>query len=634
MGIYRTRDLAVAMEKGKLVIVDLLTLTVFHRREWGVGAVMACSDEYVFVGDVSGALVALGLFDLREREVCRMKTPVTAVFYLDGFVYCGSEEGSIHIYGVVEKCSGESGNEEMLSSLGTDITNEMFASGGDEAKFRLVRSMKHPGPVMQICGDGTELFVADMRNKITIYPSRKTYDIKGPRLRYKNYMFASERNMLYCKTRSAFATYITLDDPISDYVFSTNGGVLFVRCGGAVHAIEFNTRKALRKIEVEGEFVYDDDRNRIVWVSGGKVGSVEDVLEGEHKEMDDILFREDGLVEKKVRMGEEMDPEVASRYADCESRSAVRKRKYFKANEEWLGEPEEWQKRDERRGTVIESDEEPEGENAEDKPALSVQALHTKEGGLLCYNSEGYMVHIQGEGPSRIEVNYHDVARRKIEMPGIDGCIIGSFCKNSVIVGDGRKIFYTGPSHRWEREVKARIVCAGENMVVVLSDELQVFGLDGSEVFSCLIPDVHAICCCGDTIAVFSRELIVIELFKSTERFLLPSPVDFACFDENKRIFYRINGKMYYLYKGLSVRACEVGRRPLAVWKGHVVSLGASSRLFPSPHVEYTRFDLVAPPGSKEAESMDEERAGPAKENRREGAPEEARSKRYNPLNK
>ncbi|ADM11080.1 uncharacterized protein Eint_020810 [Encephalitozoon intestinalis ATCC 50506] len=629
MGICRNKDFVIVSEKNEILMMDIMTLSVFHRRECGVNSPVACSNEYVFIGDGCGVM-ALGLLDLKEREVCRMKTPVTAIFHLDGFIYCGSEEGTIYVYGGGRKEDGDVGEgKDSMDFLGSELSNEMFSM--DDGGFKLVKTMKHPGPVTQICSDGTEVFVADMRNKVTVYPSKKTYDIKNPKLAYKNYIFASERNMLYCKTRNAFATYLTTEKPISGYTFSMNGGVLFAQCRDTVDVVDFNTKKVVKKVEVAGKFVYDDVRDRLVWFDGKRLVAVENVLEREYKGMDGIMFREDGLVEKKIKIDEEMDENIVEKYREDGLWKKPPKRKYFRASSEGengLGEGGEEKKE------VVDPDEWVEEAKTKGKDSLGRSKLEAEPGSLLCYNTEGYMTCIGDEERGRIEINYHDVSRRRIEVDGIQGCTIGSFCQDNIIVGNGKKIFYIGPSSRWEKEVEASIVSVSEKMVVSFSGELRVFGLDGSEMLNCLIPDVSAICCRSDIIVVFSREIIVIDLFKSTERFFLPSPVDFACFDEGEKVFYRINGKMYQLYKGLSVRVCEAPKQPLAVFKGNVISLGPSRRLFPSPHVEYTQFDVFDPCRSKEPMGSTEDEEVLCSEDYENKNVEVSKSKRYNPLKK
>ncbi|KAG5859529.1 hypothetical protein KMI_06g10530 [Encephalitozoon hellem] len=629
MEICRNDDFVVVLEKNELLIVDILTLSVFHRRECGAGSVVECCNEYVFVSD-GCMVVALCLLSLKERVVCEMKTPVTAIFHLDGFVYCGSEEGTIHVYGIaVTSDVGEVKGVEC--SLGSELSNEMFASEDTQCGFRFVKSMKHPGPVTQICSDGTEVFVADIRNKITVYPSRRTYDIRSPKLRYKNYIFASERNMLYCRTRNAFATYMTTEKPISDYAFSMKGGILFAQCRDGVHVIDFNSRKTIKKIDVPGRFVYDDDRNRVVWFDGKKFASIENILEGLDGGMEDVVFRGDGLVEKKVRIEEE-DEWPAERHRGDEERRRTPKRKYFRVCGESGYESSEWRSNEERK-KMVDSDEYSEELEHESKAVASIPTQKAEMEGLLCYNSEGYMVCIRGESSDRVEVIYHDVSRRKIEVSGVCGYVLGSFCKDNIVVGNGKKIFfYTGKSPMWEKEVEAKMVSISERIVVIFSSVLQVFRHDGAEIFNCLIPDVHAMCCHLEVIAVFCRELILIDLFKSTERFFLPSPVDFACFDEIGRIFYRIDGRIYQVYKGLPVRVCEVLTQPLAVVRGNVISLGSSRRLFPSPYVEYTRFDVFDPFGTKNKVSEAKEEAAPSNVSQGNRTAEGGKVKRYNPL--
>lgn len=629
MEICRNDEFLMILEKNELLIVDILTLSVFHRRECGIGSVIECCSEYAFVGNRC-VVVALCLLDLKERVVCEMKTPVTAIFHLDGFVYCGSEDGTIHVYGM----TGESDGREAKSaggSLWSEISNEMFPDEDFQCRFRLVKSMKHSGPVTQICSDGTEVFVADIRNKITVYPSRRTYDIRSPKLRHKNYIFASERNMLYCRTRNAFATYLTIEKAISSYTFSMNGGILFAQCRDDVYIIEFNTRKIIKKIDVPGRFLYDDDRNRLVWFDGKKFSSIENVLEKEYGGMEDVMFRGDELAEKKIRVEEAVDEGSLERCKGEEERRRVQKRRYFKASETY--EASEWSSNEERK-RMIDSDEYSEEVGEKSKTRDSGQMPKEEADNLLCYNSEGYMICIRGESSDRVEVIYHDISRRKIEVPGICGCVLGSFCKDNIVVGNGKKIYYTGEFSKWEKEIEARMVSVSEKMVVVFSGILQVFGLDGTEVFNCLVPDVHAMCSRLDTIAVFCRELILIDLFKSTERLFLPSPVDFACFDEAGRIFYRVDGRMYQVYKGLPVRVCEVQTRPLAVVRGSVISLGASQKLFPSPHVEYTKFDVFDPFEVRNTVSEAKEEVVPSLENQENKVAEASKSKRYNPLGK
>lgn len=645
MKVDRNRNFILTLDKDRLSVIDIITLSRFHQQRYPTASTMTCSEEHVFIGTTSGSLLALNLFDLGETCICRMGSPITTLFYLDEFVYCGSEDGLINVYG---KVNGEESTEDMAdtfpSSFECDSVKGPF-SEGESGAFRIIRSMKHPVPVTQICTDGVEMFVADMRNRITVYPSKKTYDMRNPCLKYKNYVFASERNMLYCRTRTAFAVYISLRSPVHDYKFSENGGIVFVQCGNVVNVIDFNERCMLREVKVDGEFVYDDDRNRIIKLDSD-ITAIDNVLEGRYREMDNVKFREDNVVEKKKKVIEELDDDVVSRYVDCGSKREAQ-RKYFKgvgktvSSGRSIGDsPTRCEK------GVIESSDEEDAEAAvplRDTRVLrfNSSALDTEEGMLLSYNLEGYMMSLRGEDRNKVEVSYHDVNRRRVEIVDANNCTLGSFRGANVVLGNRSKIFFTSPEFTWEKDVEARILCVTEEMVVAVSSSLRVFKLDGIEMFNCLIPDIHTVCCSGSTIAVFSRELILIDLFRSTERVFLPSPVSFACFDENGRIFYRIGDEMYHLYKGLSVKVCDVPTHPLAVFGNSVVSLTQSCKLLPQLHIQHIKFSndvikFVLSDQSDIHEGFVDECTvlDVNKENVTDAVPIVQHTKRYNPFNK
>lgn len=591
MRIDRNRNFILTLEEGRLSVVDIVTLRVFHQQEYPAGCAMACSEEYVFVGTGSGDLVALNLFDLNETLVCSMGSPVLSVFYLDGFIYCGSEEGTIYVYSIVDcrKHVRDDAAGMFLSSLGSDPAD--MSSEEDGALFRHARSVRHGAPVAQICANGVEMFVADMRNKITVYPSRRMYDMRSPSLRYKNYVFSSERNMIYCKTKTAFGVYVTVKSSINDYKFSRNGGIVFVQCGGVVYVVDFNERSVVKEVRIEGGFVYDDDRNRIVRVNGNDFTSIEDVLDREYEEMGNVEFREDGIVEKRTGMLEDSDEDVVSRYVECGSKREGLK-KYVRNGgmssvRTFGGSGRETDGAGDRG---IESSDEEDGQGMETEATSRTLVQRTEDGSLLCYNLEGYMVSLRHGNASKIEVNYHDVGHRKIEVVDSNNCTTGAFSGNNIVVGNRAKVLFISPACRWEKDMEANHLCITRKMVVVVSDDVKVFGVDGEEMFNCLIPEIHHVCCHDGVIAVFSRELILIDLFKSTERFLLPSRVSFACFDEGGRLFYKIGNGIYNLYRGLSVKVCEAPMQPLGIFNNHVISLASSHKLLPHPHVDHTRL--------------------------------------------
>lgn len=639
MKVERNKNFVLRLHRDRLSVIDILTLTVFHQQDCQGASVIACSEDYCFVGSSTGRLAALNLFNLEETLVCTMGSPVTALFHLDGFVYCGSEEGLVQIYAVIPESGREHGEptSTFLSSI-ADVLNDPFSEGGTSFAFKFIRSMRHPAPIMQICTDGVEMLVADMRNKVTVYPSKKTYDMRGSCLRYKRYVFASERGMIYCKTKNAFAVHVTLDSPIDDYRFSNNGGVVFVRSGTVLHVVDFNEKKVVKEVSIGEGFVYDDGRNRIVKLDGDSVTVVDGILQREYEEMENVRFRGDNIVEKRIKGLEDADEEVVSKYVDCGSKREMQK-KYFKTRmDESPGRDRVFGRNAvQERTSVIESSEEVDMVVVETARAFNSSAVETEDATLLCYNLEGFMISLRSGDANKVEVNYHDVARRKIETSDVNGCVLGAFRDGNVVLANRSRMFFVSHSQRWEKEIEARVLCITNEVVVAVSDAVRIFRLDGEEIFNCLIPDIHTVCCHSKTIAVFSRELVVIDLFSATERFLLPSPVSFACFDERGRLFYRIRDQLYYLYMGLSVKVCDVPTHPLAVFGGNVVSLTQARKLLPHPCVNYTRLDDVGVL-SEEAESRTEDI--PAckvfKENERpESLPStQTPTKKYNPFNK
>ncbi|TBU19493.1 hypothetical protein CWI42_020030 [Ordospora colligata] len=600
MNICRNKEFVNVIDNGFLLVMDIITLTIIHRKEYGAGTVIACSEEHVFVGTGTGILIMIDLLSMNEAIVFKSSTPITAVFYLDGSLYCGNEDGVIQIYGLTEE-SDVNNSSVPLSSMRSEI--DEMNSVHTVQRIRLIKEIKHSAPVRMICSDGVEFFVADMRNKITMYPSNKVYDIVRPSLVYKNYVFASERNMLYCKTRNAFSTYLVVDGKICEYVFSENGGVLFVRCGEEVSVFDFNSKDVVKRMRFSGMFVYDDDRNRILRYEAGVMVSVDDVLDRKYESMNDVVFRSDEIVEKKVRVdGIEEDAERVY-YVYEKGKKSKRKREWIDSVEYtdhksvslYCDATVEERKELNMMRMNVGSNEVYESSSVNGCGSVQegcIQGINTNEGLLLCYNTQGYMICVRNGNIHRIEVSYHDITRRKIEIDNNSGYTHGGFCGDSVAIGNGSMVFYIGPDMKWEKKIASRAICVSDSMIVALEDEIRIFDYTGNEIFNCLIPNVHMICCHGTTIAVFGDDLIIIELFERTSRHMLPCAVSFACFDEFGRLFYVMNKKMYCLYKGLAVKMCDISMDVLIVFKKKMVLLSRSKRLFPSPHVEYAEVNV------------------------------------------
>jgi hypothetical protein len=625
MKTIRNRSFIITLDREQLTLVDLLTLTVLHAQACLLASSLTCDEDHAYIGFSDGVVLALNLHSLVEARITNLAAPVSALFCGDGLLYCGNEDGAIHIYSIRE----EEAAHISSTLMGSLTESEDDPRTGPHAVFRLVKSMRHPAPITQICSDGAEMLVADMRNKVTVYPAGRTYDMKSPALRHKNYVFASEKNMLYCKTKEAFAVYLGLKSTISNYVFSRNGGVLFVQCGAKVTVVNFNERTTIREMKIEGSFVFDDDRNRIVWMDGDVPQAAENVLDREYEEMDRIRFREDKMVEKRVRGYEDKEAdEQASCLVNDGGKKEVPKKRHIGSrhargpDEEKMGRlsinkhrgagdrspvsrPKKPSTSHHRSGEFSSSESSLNSgtnprmvESSEEEGPLLARAfvpssVETPEANLLCYTADGFMLSVM----QRIEVNFHENTRPKIEISNVHGCRMGAFCGDKVVLCNDSRLFFHSPEAKWEKEMRARTVAVTEKMVVVVDDELRVFEPGGTEIFNCLIPCIHTLCCHGTTIAVFCNELVLIDLLHKTERFMLPARVSFACFDECGRLFYKIEGGLFHLYKGLSVKLCAMSEHPLLVHRRNVVSLAESLRLLPSPHINYTRV-LDGAPGA------------------------------------
>ncbi|EJW02970.1 hypothetical protein EDEG_02614 [Edhazardia aedis USNM 41457] len=143
-----------------------------------------------------------------------------------------------------------------------------------------------------------------MQGRVTIYPSNEAYDFLATCIKFKKYLFASEKNIIYCKTADAFASHLEIKDQIKEFEFSQKGHIIFVRTADEILIYDFN-RTLLRKVRFGvGNFVFDEKRNRIITFDGNRISNFNNVLNNVDlliKEMGDIKFEKIKIETKRVR---------------------------------------------------------------------------------------------------------------------------------------------------------------------------------------------------------------------------------------------------------------------------------------------------------------------------------------------
>lgn len=588
MKLLSTKNLIIKLTDTKLQIIDLPTLKEKHAiRKPTPQSIALFTPTILLYGQYDGTLVH---FCLKAYTPTKLHTSSTknnalcALATLDDFIYAGYSDGTL-------------------------IKFKYKSS-----KLSVFKTYSHNLPILDIISNGEQILVSDLSGKVTSYPSLVVYDLVEPLFVFKFYIFIAEKSILYCLTRNSLSSYLQLDSYIKKYTFSRNGGVLFVMSYDRIIVYDFNNKQVIKEIQKSFiDFIYDEDRNRLIGFYDKSKEIVNNVLDDVYDEMINIVFEENKIQEKIVKINEDEeynyngdeyytdeDDYYEDEYISDESdeikrlkgsetkrlKGSEKKRSNVSTNLKNLFDDKNLEKRIKiRKKKVIDSS------SSEEEISIvhnSVFPINdSQDCSLLFYNDIGYLVSIKGPEFNKVELIFHDKSKQNIELSDYNDCTIGTFYNKNILLCNTSTAFFYG-KNKWTKDLSNNdaVVACTDNYVLISNGLTIVYDCDGKEIFNFYITNISYILTSSKYIFVFADKLTVIELFTSTEEYTLPCKVTWAtCY--NDKLYYKINNDIYTLYNKLTYLLFKDIKYPLTVIGNRLVYLNTNSKILPSPNVEF-----------------------------------------------
>lgn len=588
-------------------------LTQIHLLSLDSVVLSLCCDEAVVIGTTNGSLytVAAG----KPRILRQFKSPISALFLKGTILGAGTECGTV--------CVALLRDTELV----------------------VLEEREHAAPVLGIVTDGVTTYISDMRNRICTFPDRKTYDNFNTHICYSKYFFASESFFLYCKTKEAFAVCLehSIGVEIEKFMFSSTGSVLFVVEKNKAFVYDFNKREVINEVEVEKDFVYDEDRNRIVFLKGRELATIENIADRDllRQPMDDVFFKESKIEERIVWSDSECSDEALQ---------ITRKKKKKNVCYEFVAEDQNTTSSNASAVSRREKDKKDKNSHlsrvfqAETQPVQRVglgilfedassyeQKIHTdnippvqnkghhvclgdeceslrKRGpfmpssvtcngsSLMCYSTLGYLISMKDEFFSLVELRYHDNSRSSMKIKDTNFCTMGVFVEEVVLLATTKSLHFYSENIEWIHKSVEEVTLLGMSEdilgVVYALNILRIYKHSGLELFNCEFEAVDSICCHKQTAVVLCGRLLyrVDSAAFTCEKFDVIGGANWMYVDDY--VYYRVKNRVYVLRNGLSLRIAEIENIPLCVSGGYLLALSGSVRLHPEPVVEYFKMRL------------------------------------------
>lgn len=522
-------------------------------------------------------VTALSLPGLTERPVLSCKSRVSAVFATGSFLYVGTESGTVHVL----------------------TFNELV--------FCHSREYRHQVPVFGIASDNIVTFVTDYRDRVTEYPSGRTYDMEGPRVYYGGRLYCTEGRRLYVRTKEAFGLLATADEPIENVFVSELGGYVFVRCGAKTVMLDGATGEACGELDVGPAVCMDGG---LVCGEGGGFGRRE--LPRPDKRMEDPRFRAVEIKEHRISP-EEYEKRHAfiddghKAVAKGAARAAVAKENQpNRPAKQAARGPEQPVRRSHFAAEDLLSSEEqdergpstpctPSAQPSSWSPCRSV----VRQGGaaLLFYSAEGHMLAMESAISNFVSIKYHDSALGTREIKDPNKCTMGCFSGRHFLLSNHSLINF---NDEWSQPLPSRLIALSGSFVFVLSEScLRILDFGGSVRCELYAPGGHCMAASEDgRLAVFLSDYVI--LIESVDSLvagsaggrhipLRSSGVDYAAYSAGV-LYVRIGCVLYRHQDGVLVAVCEVTGQPVAVVDNFVLTLAEPVSLLPRPSINYNEM--------------------------------------------
>ncbi|KAK6090354.1 hypothetical protein P3W45_000711 [Vairimorpha bombi] len=586
--ILSTKDKIIKLTS-KLQILDINTLKEIHViKKYKISCISILSDTSLLYGTVEGSLYTLCLKKFDTTNIHNHPSEMKKIFVLDNFIYTGYNDGTIL---------------------------KLILKAKQVSQFKMY---KHRLPVNSLISNGSDILVSDMTDKVVSYPSMITYDIIDPIFEYMNYIFISEKNVLYCLSRNSLCSYLQTDTYIKKFFFSKNGGVLFVILYERIIVYDFNDKSVIKEISKSfKDAVFDEKNNRVIGFYDTGKEVVEGILDDVYDDMDNVVFSENKIYEKRVKINEDEEYKIRDDYyyeeedeyyedeefEECENEEEEdtkrkkkdkiedTKRKKKDKIEDTKKDKIEDNKKDkmsERKRRNIISDSSSEEYNRKETN-VQVFPIINKNDRLFYYTDQGYLISIKGSEYNKIEIRYHDKLKQTVERNDYNDCTQGTFYNENILICNRSTAYFYAEYDMWTKDLKREyntIIGMSHKYVIINNGITNIYDTKGKEIFNFFIQDITNIVLSSSIIFIFSTKLTIINLFNNTEEYTLPGKASWGYY-YNSRVYYKIGNDIFILYKKLSYRVHENVEYPLAVVGSRLVSMDDNIRILPVPNINF-----------------------------------------------
>lgn len=502
-------------------------------------AIFFCSGE---------SLYGYNLNTGEKIKILSSKLKVTSLFSKDSYLYVGFESGLLSVY-----------------TFNAHV-------------FRHAKDYKHGGPIMSLASDNVRTYVADYRNRITVYPDNKTFDFVSPRLFFKKYIFCTSENSVYARTEDAFGLMFSVTDTIEDLVFSEEGGLLFIRTGKGVSCYDMLGNE---KSSLSSEDFTVISRNRECQAVVDREGKL--CTEEIHicdAPMPEVVFKRVDIKEKAIE-GREFDEKHA--FVDDGNTKYLARNRREERKRPCIGE---------KAGNIREEDSQV--EMLLERPAVmetplqrfNPSAFDQQHVRLLFFSREGFMMSLESEQANRVSIHYHDSTIEPIEVEDQMKARLGSFHSNRFVLSNGKTLNF---SNIWSKDIPTGLLGINDRHVYVFFENmLTAIDFSGAVAAEFYVPEFHSFCCSNHSIAVFTKDNIMV-IQNDRAEYIPARNVEFGCF-YLEELYVKIKGCLFKLKNGLLIKECMADGVPLTINGNTLVTLLEPFTLLPRPMVGYSQI--------------------------------------------
>lgn len=594
-----------------LTIYDALNTSNHRVREFNSSiSSLYATKTFVLIGLFSGKIIAVDKNLGWEYEIANIRHRVRCIFCCGDTFYFGSDDAKVFIYMI--RTEDEIYYEDSDLSL-----NSVFTKSQHGFEFRVINEITHNAPVISVAVDGDTTYILDMKGKIMVYPDRFAYDIYASCMSVKNYLFAAEKNFLYCKTQEAFSCILTMRDEIVEFKFSNKGSILFVKTQNNLYVYNKNF-KEIKKIGIEKcAFVFDELSNRLVFYDGKHLTFINNIVESINylcEEMDNIKFEKTRIHERIVKNEFEEESVPFGDNGNFIKTYATKKNKanaetnYFNKNFERLDESTDDEAIHYNNNLNLfeeENDDNYEKNKVEMQKEINIKSfmsgsfLSSDGQEVMCYNKVGFMIKRKDE----IEVIFHDtsIPRKKYS----EDYVLGSLSEKGVLFSNESDfLFYDGTS-KWEKDLsEIKLISITDKLIVcVLSNEMHVYKFSGIKIFSCLISNPITLSVENENILLFCRNKVIFfdKDFNITQ-YDFDYKLSFCVLEQSIFYFYHEN-YLFMLRSGVAIKLMKVNGFPLCINNSYLIT--CNGKITEAPIIEFYRVkadDLFIDPSANKNE--------------------------------